>query len=84
MRVTFEMETEQVDAILKQELAWHLESFRESMTEREDDIVALKTDGHTNSLAIFEHDPIKDVAILREHIRAFELVLDYYGFNKES
>ena len=30
-------------------------------------------------IAVFEHDADKDVAMIRDRIRSFEQVLDYYG-----
>jgi hypothetical protein len=33
--------------------------------------------GH--GLAIFEHDADKDVAMIRDRVRSFKQILDYYG-----
>lgn len=70
MKVTFEMESDQIESVLKQELVWHLEVFRENLTQREE---------NGDCLAFFDADPIEDIATIQQHIRAFELVLDYFG-----
>jgi len=70
MKVTFEMDPDQIQSVLKQELVWHLEVFRENLTQREED---------GDCLVFFDTDPIQDYESLEQHIRAFELVLDYFG-----
>ena len=71
MKITFEMEDEQVDAILVQEMKRNLESFERDLE--------LRSDGE--GLSIFDSDPMMDVLYIQEYINAFKLVLDYYGGN---
>jgi len=63
------LEWEQVDAIIRQELDAHLLSLR-------DDLQRNLKDGNAK---VFDHDPVKDRAMIREHIHAFSLVLKYMG-----
>jgi hypothetical protein len=68
-KVTFELEDEQVDAIVIQELKWAIIRFEEDLE--------MRSEGQ--GLAVFDNDPVKDVAYIQEYISAFKLVLDWYG-----
>lgn len=68
-KVTFELEDEQVDAIIIAELKWAINSFEKDLDFRSEGL----------GLAIFDNDPVKDVSYIQEYISAFKLILDYYG-----
>ena len=68
-KITFELEDEQVDAIVIQELKWAIDSFEKDLEFRSEGV----------GLSIFDSDPVKDVAYIQEYISAFKLVLDWYG-----
>lgn len=70
-KITFELEDEQVDAIIIQELKWAINAYEKDLERRSEGL----------GLAIFDNDPVKDVAYIQEYISAFKLVLDYYGGN---
>lgn len=63
------LEWEQVDAIIKQELASQLGSLRQDLQKNLED----------GDSKVFDYDPVKDRAMIREHIHAFDLVLKYMG-----
>ena len=66
---TLDVTWEQVDTIIVTELKKQVDVLNQDLERREA--------GH--GLAIFEHDADKDVAMIRDRIRNFEQVLDYYG-----
>jgi len=68
-KVTFELEDEQVDAIIIQELKGAINRLEEDLE--------MRSDGR--GLAVFDNDPVKDVIYIQEYISAFKLVLDWYG-----
>lgn len=68
-KITFELEDEQVDAIVIQELKSAIAGYEENLEER----------SNGTGLMIFDNDPVKDVAYIQEYISAFKLVLDWYG-----
>ena len=68
MKITFEMEDEQVDSIIVQELRRIIDSFENDLEVRSEG----------NGLAIFDNDPVKDVLYIQEYIAAFKLILEYY------
>jgi phosphoserine aminotransferase len=69
MKMTFELEDEQVDAILVQQLKQTIEGLEENLEERANGV----------GLSIFDSDPVKDIQYLSEYISAFKLALDWYG-----
>lgn len=73
-KITFELEEEQVDSIVIQELQRSLELFEKDIEERSND----------TGLAIFDHDPVKDVLYIQEHVSALKLILEYYGVSYAS
>ena len=69
MKVTFEMEDEQVDAILVNQLKQTIEGLEESLEQRANGV----------GISIFDSDPIEDIQYLNQYISAFKLALDWYG-----
>jgi len=63
---------EQVDYIIVSELRKQIDDLNRNLEQREA--------GH--GVAIFEHDIDKDVALIRDRVRSFEQVLEYYGGNQ--
>lgn len=63
---------EQVDYIIVSELRKQIDDLNRNLEQREA--------GH--GTAIFEHDIDKDVALIRDRVRSFEQVLEYYGENQ--
>lgn len=72
-KVTVELDWDAVDSIVKQELR----SLRETLVED------LQKRKKGTGLAIFEVDKTMDVALIKEHIEAFNLILRYYGEKDE-
>lgn len=68
-RYTLDVTWEQVDYIIIKELRNQMDSLSTSLMQRQE--------GH--GTPVFEHDVDKDVAMIRDRIRSFEQVLDYYG-----
>ena len=66
---TLDVTWEQVDTIIVTELKKQVDVLNQDLERREA--------GH--GTAVFEHDVDKDVAMIRDRIRSFEQVLDYYG-----
>jgi hypothetical protein len=69
MKVTFEMEDEQVDAIIVQQLKQSIEGLEQSLEER----------SNGDGICVFDSDPVKDIQYISEYISAFKLALDWYG-----
>jgi hypothetical protein len=63
------VEWDQIQSIIKHELAWDLEQLKKDLEARK------KGEG----MAIWDHDQDKDVALCNMHIEALKLVLKYYG-----
>jgi hypothetical protein len=72
-KVTVELDYDAVDSIVKQELR----SLRETLVED------LQKRKKGTGIAIFEVDKTMDVALIKEHIEAFNLILRYYGEKDE-
>jgi len=66
---TLDVTWEQVDYIIVSELKKQVDGLNQSLERRK----------AGNGIAVFEHDTDKDVAMIRDRIRSFEQVLDYYG-----
>ena len=60
---------EQVDYIIVSELKKQVDDLNRNLEQREA--------GH--GIAVFEHDIDKDVAMIRDRVRSFEQVLEYFG-----
>ena len=69
---TLNVTWDQVDYIIVSELRKQIDDLNRSLEQREA--------GH--GTAIFEHDIDKDVAMIRDRVRSFEQVLEYYGANQ--
>ena len=69
---TLNVTWDQVDYIIVSELRKQMDDLNRSLEQREG--------GH--GVAIFEHDIDKDVALIRDRVRSFEQVLEYYGGNQ--
>ena len=65
LRVTWD----QVDHIVINELRWSLDNMKADLQQRRE--------GH--GMAIFHTDLEQDVKAIEEHVRAFELVLNWFG-----
>ena len=68
-KVTVELDWDTVDNIVKQELV----SLKSNLVED------LKKRKAGKGVAIFDTDKTTDVALIKEHIEAFDMVLKYYG-----
>lgn len=69
---TLNVTWEQVDYIIVSELRKQIDDLNRNLEQREA--------GH--GVPIFEHDIYKDVAMIRDRVRSFEQVLEYYGENQ--
>lgn len=72
-KVTVELDYDAVDSIVKQELRSLRETLKEDLQKRK----------KGTGMAIFEVDKTTDVALIKEHIEAFNLILRYYGEKDE-
>lgn len=72
-KVTVELDWDTVDNIVKQELLSGMDNLKADLKKRK------KNEG----MAIFETDKTADIALMKEHIDAFKLILRYYGVNDE-
>jgi len=66
---TLDVTWEQVDYIIISELKKHVDDLNRNLEHREA--------GH--GTVVFEHDIDKDVAMIRDRVRSFEQVLEYFG-----
>lgn len=71
-KVTVELDYETVDNLVKQELRSAVEIMKQDLKKRK---------SKQGGLAIFSTDKKVDVALINEHIDAFNLILSYYGDN---
>lgn len=71
--ITVELNCNTVDDIIKQELISIQDNLIDDLRKRE----------KGKGIAIFETDKTLDVALIKEHIEAFDLVLKYYGVGKK-
>ena len=72
-KVTVELDWDTVDGIVKQELRSLRENLKEDLQKRK----------KGTGIAIFEVDKTTDIALIKEHIEAFNLILRYYGEKDE-
>jgi hypothetical protein len=66
---TLDVTWEQVDFIIVCELRKQIDDLNRNLERREA--------GY--GTAVFEHDVDKDIAMIRDRVRSFEQVLDYFG-----
>lgn len=71
-KVTVELDWDTVDNIVKQELVSCLENLKTDLKNRK---------SKNSGLAVFSTDKKVDVALLKDHIDAVNMVLSYYGVN---
>jgi ribosomal protein S8 len=72
-KVTVELDWDAVDSIVKQEMLSHRKNLKEDLKKRK----------NGTGIAIFDTDKTADVALIKEHIEAFNLILRYYGEKDE-
>lgn len=72
-KVTVELDWDTVDGIVKQELRSIRENLRQDLRKRKDD----------EGMAIFDTDKKTDIALIKDHIEAFDTILRYYGEKDE-
>jgi hypothetical protein len=72
-KVMVELDYDAVDDIVKQQLR----SLRDNL---KDDLALRKKD---KGMAIFDTDKTTDIALIKEHVEAFNLILRYYGEKDE-
>jgi hypothetical protein len=66
---TFKMSEEEADAVIKQVIRYHLNNMVDDLKRRKED----------KGMAIFDCDKDEDIKKLNKHIKAFKLVLKYWG-----
>jgi hypothetical protein len=71
--VTVELDWNTIDGIVKQELVSLKANLQEDLKKRK----------KGTGMAIFETDKTTDLALIKEHIEAFKLILKYYGVKDE-
>jgi hypothetical protein len=72
-KVTVELDWDTVDNIVKQELASLKDNLEQDLKKRK----------KGTGMAIFDTDKTTDVALIKEHIEAFNVILKYYGVKDE-
>ena len=72
-KVKVELDWNTIDGIVKQELVSLKANLQEDLKKRK----------KGTGMAIFETDKTTDVALIKEHIEAFKLILKYYGVKDE-
>jgi hypothetical protein len=66
---TFRMSEEEADAVIRQVIRYHLDVMIDDLKRRKED----------KGMAIFDCDKDEDIKKLNKHIKAFKLVLKYWG-----
>lgn len=72
-KVSVDLDWDTVDNIVKQELISLKSNLQEDLKKRK----------KGTGMAIFDTDKTTDVALIKEHIEAFKLILKYYGVKDE-
>lgn len=72
-KVTVELDWDTVDNIVKKELISLKANLKEDLKKRK----------AGKGMAIFETDKTLDIALIKEHIEAFNVILKYYGVKDE-
>jgi hypothetical protein len=67
MKIELDLDPEQTDKIVLDSLKWQMKVLKESLKAGEDRI------------PMFETDHKEDAKIIKEHIKAFKKVMEYYG-----
>jgi hypothetical protein len=66
---TFRMSEEEADAVIRQVIRYHLDVMIDDLKRRKEG----------KGMAIFDCDKDEDIKKLNKHIKAFKLVLKYWG-----
>ena len=69
MKLTIDIDPEEYDKIISKALREHLDLNKAFLENRKDD----------TGMAIFYVDKEKDIKRIKEHIKAFKLMISYYG-----
>jgi hypothetical protein len=69
VEVKIDIDPEEYDKIISKSLREHLELNKAFLKNRKDD----------TGMAIFDTDKDKDIEKIKEHIKAFKLLISYYG-----
>jgi len=72
-KVMVELDWDAVDDIVKQQLRSLRDNLKDDLERRKED----------KGIAIFEVDKTTDIALIKEHVEAFNLILRYYGEKNE-
>lgn len=72
-KVSVDLDWDTVDNIVKQELISLKSNLQEDLKKRK----------KGTGMAIFDTDKTTDVALIKEHIEAFNVILKYYGVKDE-
>jgi hypothetical protein len=72
-KVMVELDWDAVDDIVKQQLRSLRDNLKDDLKRRKED----------KGIAIFEVDKTTDIALIKEHVEAFNLILRYYGEKDE-
>jgi len=73
-KVTVELDWDTVDNIVKQELASLKNNLKQDLKKRK----------AGKGIAVFDTNKTLDVARIKEHIEAFDLILKYYGVGENE
>jgi hypothetical protein len=68
-KVMVELDWDAVDDIVKQQLRSLRDNLKDDLERRKED----------KGIAVFEVDKTTDIALIKEHVEAFNLILRYYG-----
>ncbi len=68
-KVMVELDWDAVDDIVKQQLRSLRDNLKDDLERRKED----------KGIAVFEIDKTTDIALIKEHVEAFNLILRYYG-----
>ena len=72
-KVTVELDWDTVDNIVVEQLKFHRNIIEEDLVKRK----------NGKTMARFDTNKRKDIAMMKEHIEAFNLILSYYGQEQE-
>ena len=72
-KATVELDWDTVDNIVVEQLKFHRNIIEEDLVKRK----------NGKTMARFDTNKRKDIAMMKEHIEAFNLILSYYGQEQE-
>ena len=70
IKYTVDLEWEQVEAIVVKELKWTRDQFKKDLAYRR--------------LPVFDHDKDTDDKLIKKHIKALDMIIEYYGGDKNE